>query len=339
MKDLNLVNQNKEELIMKIDIFKSVNSDFMNVTFGNIFSDKKIHKIKIEKVSPDWAKTTCLTKYQILFENNEKMIIRGSARIHGSKESVFQIMEYLYENDLNLVSKPLSYVREANLLLYEEAPGDPLISLIIKNENIKQALVKAAEWLTILHKIPVKSFLPKAEYSGIKEYQKTLNKIKEGIPEIKNYSLDKKYLNLLNKAWTSSKKSIIHNDFYPGNFIIGKNTFYGIDFDRSGIGPFLTDVAGLYSFFEFPKEIWKPTIKDEERIFFKNFLLEEYCSLNNLNLSKTREEMKPFVIKSFLDQLNYFVNFYLEGKEDMSSSQKKDYINKSKSLLITISKL
>ncbi len=315
---------------MPKDIFKAVDASFVESYFSNKkdsffpdLSDKNIEKIEIKRVSPDWAKDTCLVRYKLLFESGITKTIRGTAKIDTSKEGVWNIMSHLYKNiddSINMaIPRPLEYLKEINLLLYEEAPGTPLVSILQEDDNAakKDALKEAAAWLSWLHNISSeKTNIPEALFIGLAGYKKTLMNIEVEIPDLKNYLPDKRDMKFIDDAWTSGN-TIIHNDFYPGNSIIGDEMFFGIDFDRSGLGPPLMDVAALFSFFDFSERMWPHKMNEEISWDLKETFLREYCKNNRLDFNKTIEDMYPFLIKSFLDQLHYYVGFFIRGRDFM----------------------
>jgi len=224
------------------------------------YKKEKIKNIKIEQISPLWAKKTCLARYRIIFENNSEKVIRGTAKTDSSKKNIWKIMNYLYENLPEkgglAIPRPLDYLEDINLILYQEAAGTPLV-LILAGKNQKKKInsfKKAAAWLSWLHKLsPKKQNLPKAIFIKSGGYKKTLTEIEKNIPQLKKYLQPKDETAFFDKLW-DFKKTIIHNDFYPGNLVVGKNIFFAIDFDRAGFGPPFMDVAALFSFFSFSKK-------------------------------------------------------------------------------------
>ncbi|MBM3250894.1 MAG: aminoglycoside phosphotransferase family protein [Candidatus Nealsonbacteria bacterium] len=331
------------------NIFKSLDASFAEKIFAEkknyFFPDqrgRKIKKIKINQVSPFWAKKTCLIKYNLIFEDGSEKIIRGTAKTNFSKEGVWKIMNYLYKNipaqESPKIPRPLGYLKNINLLLYEEVPGIPLVLALEKeNEKIKEKyLKKAAAWLSWLHNLsPLRKKLPKSAFIGSNGYKKTFKKIEKHIPELKKYFPPQKESDSIDKIW-QFKKTIIHNDFYPGNSIVNRGDFFGIDFDRAGFGPPLMDVAALFSFFDFPKRIWKNEIPQKEIKKLQNAFLKEYCLINGLSFDETFKKIHPFLIKSFFDQFYYYANFFLEGRRFMNKKTINSFSLIIKDILITL---
>ncbi len=152
---------------MKKDIFKAEDKDFIRKLFEarkNLYFPEikeNISEIEIKKFSPFWAKESCLARYKISFGEKIK-ILRGSAKINSSHKKVWKIMKYLYsagfdEGDF-LIAKPIDFVAESNLILYEEAPGAPLGEILshpnLEEQKIIIYLEKTAQWLRKLHNVP-----------------------------------------------------------------------------------------------------------------------------------------------------------------------------------------
>jgi thiamine kinase-like enzyme len=333
---------------VKKDLFKSANKDFIQ----NLFETKKnlyfpeiketISEIEIKKISPLWAKESCLVKYKISFGEKIKTI-RGSAKISSSHKDVWETMRYLYSAGFNkgdfLVAKPLDFISESNLILYEEAQGVPLCEILSnpssKEQEINIYLEKSAEWLKKLHTTCAHighghNDIRPAFFFGKEKYAETSKKINRVMPDLKKYLPTDKNLESIKKIWNEESETIIHNDFYPGNFIIGKNKFYGIDFDLSGIGPQLMDIATLYGFLEFPEEIWKSDFSEEKIKIFQQVFLKKYCEISSLDYSRTKEKLKIFLAKIFLDQITMA---FLTADE-----QKEIFVAKIESLLLKFQK-
>jgi len=332
---------------MTKDIFQAVNPSYIQKLFKRkkntyfpSFKKYKIKDIKIEKVSPDWAKETCLVKYVVFFNNNKKKILRGTAKKLKSKKPVWEVMSYLNKKVFlkgNLqIAKPIDFLKDINLLIYEEASGTPLAE-IIEKENlsvVKKNLKKTALWLTKLHNAtPKKENLPKALFLKKKGYVEIMKVAKDLLPRVKNFLIPPNKLNFVDKIWYF-KKTVIHNDLYSGNIIINPKYFFVIDFDRFGFGPPLMDVATIYGSLEFPKEVWPNKLNSKNIKDLQKLLLTTYCKLNKLNYQETLKEIKPFLSKIFLDQIHYYTAFTAKGWKFMNKKEKAAYTNKIKKLLL-----
>lgn len=307
--------------------------------------NEKISNIEISRIDPDWAKKTCLVRYKIFFNKKNLRIIRGSAKIGKGKKEAWEIMNYLYyrgfDKGNSRIAKPIDFIKRFNLLLYEEAPGSPFSQILEKSDipKITQQFKNIAKWLAKLHSLPLpkKTILRETIFLDTKDYLQIFNKIKKFMPELKNYLIPIGKIKLINKIWMEPK-SLIHNDFYPGNIIVKSKCIYSIDFDRSRIGPPLMDVAALYGCLEFPKEVWKLNFSKREIKYLQKTFLETYCNLLSLNYEGTKIKLKDFLTKVYLNQITYYAALAFEGWPFLTKAAKKGFISKIKSLLIKIKK-
>ena len=335
---------------MRYQIKKSLDFSFVETLFKKNFKiyfpefkKQKIKKIIIEKESPSWAKETLLLRYRV-FLDSQQIIIRGTAKTTHSKKHVFFLMNYLYWEGFNKgrykIPKPLDYLHQENLLLYQEVEGLPL-GQIIQEGNFKQIeryLKKTAGWLAKLHKKELKKELvSQAYFLGKRKYQKMFSEIAALMPSLKEEikSLKKNVdLDNIQKIWKKKEfTTIIHNDFYPGNIIIQEKKIYGIDFDRAGLGPFLMDLATLCASLVFPRTIWPIYLKLKERKKFQDVFLRTYAQKRKIKPKEIKSLFGPFLIKAFLDQLHYHFYFAKKGWRYFEQSRKKDSIEKINSLI------
>lgn len=330
---------------MKKNIFKVINKNYIKKLFENkklIYfpeqKNKKIIVVEIEKISPNWAKETCLAKYKIFFDDDNFKIIRGTASNDGAKRKMWKIMSYLArrgfgQGDLR-IARPLDFISESNLLLYEEAQGVPLSS-IVQNGNvleIEDGLRKAAIWLSKLHELNLEGEkLPTAIFLNTRDYEGVFQKIKKLIPGLKEglaLASELKFKEIL-----QDKRVLIHNDFYPGNVIISQNIVFGIDFNKSGLGFSLMDIAALFSWFELPDEISDLNFGQKDTDNFQEIFLENYCNLRELDYFKTRQKLNIFLAKVFLDQTHNYSVIATKGWNNFDSLAKKAYQGKIKALI------
>ncbi len=324
------------------DIFKSLDKDFILNSFKKNKLFKDIIDLKIKKNSPDWAKDSCLVRYEILLKNRSKKIIRGTAKKEFSREEIWKTMKDIYLLGFNKGSlqspKPILYIKEINLLLYQEAEGTPLVEIIKKNnKESERAMIYSAKWLFKLHSLPTKNF-KKATFIGKKGYINIFKKITNKEKSILKNIPSSSNLNLIEKGWKKEEKRLIHNDFYPGNAIFGKKVFYGIDFDKTGVGPFLMDIATIYGSFNFPKSAWESKINQKSLKNLWNIFLETYITCLNKDSVKEKKKkiefsdfensIKIFKAKVFLDQACYFSSFLEKGWDFMNQKFRKEFISK-----------
>lgn len=177
-------------------IFKSLDISYIQPVLENIYS-KDILEIKIDQNSPTWATSTCLVKYSITFSDNFHSYVRGSASLE-SKNSSWETLSALYSKGFSSgnyqVPKPLSYLEEINLLLYEEAPGHRLLELL-EDPNSYDYMVGIAEWLSKMHSLDARSYSQKpALFYGEKGYTDALNWLDKEIPELGTLGFSKSLL-------------------------------------------------------------------------------------------------------------------------------------------------
>lgn len=336
MKKLNLVSPKKEKL-KKIE--KAIDKKYIETLFNknkkNYFpgyKNEEIKNIEIKKQSPDWAKETCLVQYKIYFKNGNLFVLRGSAKLYSSKKDIWTIMNNLqslgFQSGEYRLPRPIDYIENINLLIYEEVPGEPLVN-ILKNQKNKreESLVKTSNWLKKLHSSSTKGF-PKAIFPGVKGYKKILKNAEIKIPSLSKYKLTDDELKKIENVW-KKEKTVIHNDFYPGNAIVDDLIFYGIDFDRSGIGHPLMDIATICGALEFPQEIWESGISESESQKLQKIFINSYQK----NLNKSKNDLKILMGKIFLDQVHYYSYFTIKGWNFMDEQTLNNYIQKIEILL------
>jgi len=326
----------KIEKILDKDYIQKIFKKKVDFYFPRLKS-KKISDIEIERVSPVWAKKTCLARYKIIFSNSSKKIIRASAKTDGSKKRTFKIMKYLYENGFDRgkfqIRKPLDYIDEVGALFYEEANGLPL-SLILERGKFSFEIFKdIAELLFKIHSLNGK-IKRKAIIVDLTHYKKIFRKIRKLMPSISNYVISEKEIEFINEL--KNDWGFIHGDFYPGNILINKNRIIAIDFDKAGRGPKLLDAAAFYASLEFPKSLWPLNLSQKERKLAQDNFLRRYCQFNNLNLQKTKAKLNNFLIKIFLDAIYFSGILLFDGWKEIDEKVKRDFSNKIKDLFLKV---
>lgn len=335
---------------MNKKIFLAVDKEYIHRLFCEnkkiFFPEAKgdISEIRIKRVSPDWAKGNCLARYEIFWSNGRKIVLRGTADAEKSKKDVWLVMRMLWNNGFNKgkyrIAKPVACLSKINLLLYREAPGQSLSALIQESsqKDIKKYLSLAAAWLAKLHsfKIAGRKIAP-AIFLGLDGYAKIMRKASRYFPELKSKIVPVESLKFLDNAWRENM-TLIHNDFYPGNFVIGGSGCCGIDFDKTGKGPYLMDLATIIMALEFPQQIWPSKISPTDAREYQKIFLENYCRLRKISKNRVSRELEKFYVKILLDQVNYFASFAIKGLKNIKRGEKEKLVAKMAILLSKIKK-
>ena len=317
---------------MNKNIFLSLDKNYVSKLFenkkGGYFPDagkNAIKEIIIEKKSPEWAEETCLARYQIIFDNGETKILRGSGGLGTLKRNAWRTSAFLSKRGLAL-AKPTDFIEEIGLFLYEEIEGLPLAALLADNYDHKAItghLNDTALWLAKLHSISQDdNNFPPALCISNKELKDAFDKIGQSAPALRNLWPSEKQLNLIDEIG-SEKNILIHNDFFPGNIIISSGMVFAIDFDKSGLGFPLTDVAQFLLWLEMSKKIWQINIKENKILSYQKIFLSAYFKAINMDLEQERKKLSRFLAKSCLDQAYHFINIYLKGQGKLSKHNKE----------------
>lgn len=325
---------------MTKDIFKILEKKYIQNLFEKKkkfffpFKKGKISEVKIEKTSPNWAKRTCLVRYKIFFSDGSFKTIRGTAKVDGSRKWSYKIMNHLYENGFSkgrfLVPKPLAYIDNNGLFIYEEAQGKPLSLIIDKNQYSPKLSKDIAKLLFKIHSLKSIRFKKKALIFTTKDYLKTYKRIKKIFPRVANFfPLEK--IHLVQKL--EEESSSIHGDFYTGNLIINGNKIILIDFDKAGQGPILYDLASFCYCFEFPKSIWPIPLSQADVNKYQDIFLKSYAEMAGWDLSWLKGILNKYLAKVSLNALNYYTGLAYEGRFVLTEKEKKTYLIQIKDLL------
>lgn len=301
--------------------------------------DKDLIAVEIEKISPSWAKETCLAKYEVLFSGDIIKIIRGKASLNEATRQAWQIMEYLYSRGFSdgqsQIARPLDFIEENNFLLYEEVPGTPL-SLVVQGgdfDKISACFKKAAVWLAKLHEIKVsEENLPAAVFIKSNDFVDIFSRLANLFPGLKDDLISESELKFMADI-QAERKNLLHNDFYPGNIIIGQEIVYGIDFEKSGLGSRWLDVATFLGWLAFPTAIQQFDLTQKKIQELHTVFLEAYCSACQLDYLSAQQSLNKYLAKIYLDQIYYYAVFCVKGWDFFGANDKHDYEIKIKALL------
>jgi thiamine kinase-like enzyme len=329
----------KIEKILEKNYIKKIFKKRIDFYFPQLKS-KKISDIEIERISPVWTKKTCLARYEIIFFDSSKKIIRASANIDNSKKRTFKIMKYLYENGFNKgkfqVPKPLDYIDEVGALFYKEADGLPLALLMEKYETPPLVFEDLAQFLFKLHSFD-SEIKERAIIFNLGHYRKIFKKIKKFFPKISPYIIPENKISFVDKL--NKSLGFLHGDFYPGNILIDqKGEITIIDFDRSGVGPSFLDIASLSASLDFPKSVWPISVSKKLKLDWKEEFLRKYCQLSDFDFEKITRQLNKFLIKIYLDQVYFLSAFIFEGWNEIDLKTKNEFSKKIKDLFLKIKK-
>ncbi len=313
-------------------IFKSLDKEFIQKFFRSkqklFFPLEKgtITGLEIKKTSPVWAKKTCLARYKIFFSGGGSKIVRGTAKVDGSKKWSYKIMKHLYENGFDkgafIVPRPLCYIGKIGLFIYEESPGEPLASIIEKNQYTLKLSNDLVEFLFKIHSLKARGFKKPALIFDTSDYLKIYKKIKKIFPKIAP-AFPLKKLHLIEVS--EDKSSFIHGDFYTGNLVIDGNKIALIDFDKTGFGPILYDLASFCYCFEFPQSIWPLNLPESKVKKYQNDFLEKYAEMANYNLIEMKGALNKYMAKVYLNGLNYYADLDYKSWNLLAKKEKKAY--------------
>jgi len=328
---------------MKKKIERILNEDYVY----KIFKEKKdfyfpslkkrgIVDIAIKRVSPDWMKKSCLARYKITFSDSSQKIVRATAHIDDSKAHVYEIMRKLHSNGFDKrkfqIPKPLDYLKETKVLLYEEVHGTPLALAIEKNKAPLKVIENTAKFLARLHAF--KKIKSPAIILNKKDYQRAFRRIKKILPSYEKYFIPLETMPFIDEL--KRKDSFIHGDLYSGNIIISEDKTFFIDLDKAGKGPLFIDIAPLYFSLEFPKIIWSINLPSKKIKEVQKVFLENYCLSRKLSFTETKKELEKFKPKIFLDALHFVSGFAYHGWPKVDDKAKNGFSIKLKELLIKI---
>lgn len=331
---------------MAKNIFVSLEKNYITKLFDGkkliYFPEQKDAKpvaVEIEKKSPPWQKETCLVRYKVKFGGGDYKIIWGAAGQDDSRKNAWKVMAHLFRSGFNqgqeLVAKPIDYLEENNLLLYEEVDGTSLSAMFQKVDGpeIKKSIIGAAKWLSKLHAVDWQTeTLPLSRFLEAGDYLSMFAKIKELMPDLERELASASEFNFIAEL-LGEEKALIHNDYYPGNIIVGKKATGGIDFEKSGVGWRLMDAATLFAWFEFPVQFWTPNFSQKERQNLQNIFLESYCAASKLDCASIRRKVNKLLAKVFLDQVHICATLAVGAWDHIGIMEKKNYQEKIRASL------
>lgn len=321
--------------IMKANIFIILDINYIKKLFDRkklIYfpeqRDAAITKIEIKKNSPDWAKETCLAEYKIFFSDGSVRVVRGTSSRKDSKKNVGVVTKFLETRGLR-VARILGFFSRLNLLLYEEVAGVPL-SVIFQTgdqKEVERVLREAGRWIAKLHGLVPEKILRPAPLLGARDYKRAFKKIVTLTPSLKNYLLSAEEIAFIDKVGRE-KAALIHNDFYPGNVISASGGIYAIDFDKSGLGHPLMDLATFFGWLDASRVVWRLDFGKNDIRRFQEVFLASYCEDAHLDYLGVRRGLNKFLVKVYLNQAYNYIDMCVRGRKYLSGPDKKDFEKK-----------
>lgn len=290
--------------------------DFFKKNLSKFFPEaRKFKKLEMDR-HRTIAREDFIMQYKLFFVDKNNRIklksLRGAARDNNSKYYNQKIITLLWNNNFKKgnygVPRPLGYNSYLNQSLYEECPGETLYQCIEKNENLKINFKKSACWLAKLHQLKIKRGVRtnslKKEKIQVEKMDKTFSEIVLRYPPFKI-----NFTEILQKFWEIEKTCLkskdfilIHNDFNPGNIIIGKKKTCCIDFvDSCRFHP-LADVGTLLAYINSPLSplAYKYKFSSKAIGLFEEIFVREYCRNLKLDSENIKKQLALFKVRALL---------------------------------------
>lgn len=221
----------------------------------------------------------------------KKLSFFCTAHSSEPRKNVYDILNYLWANGFSkgflTIPRPILYSKYFNASFYRGVNGESLLELI-KEKNkkeIEKIVIKTAEWLSKLHKIPnnkdiqfdkskskIKTVIPgykkilkniEEKYGG--EYLKDIKKIYDYLIE-----LEEDFFKLSNKRW------LIHGDAHPENIIkISNKKMAMIDFTDISPSDFARDLGTFLQQVEY--KLKRNGYSDLYIKKIHNIFIDSYC--------------------------------------------------------------
>lgn len=216
---------------------------FLNQKRPEIFKGRKNIKLlnikRSSNVNPN--------HYNILYileVDRKKVSLRFSTSLIDDREPNFLTLKYLYNHGFSrgdiLVSKPIAFLKEYNLMIYEDIDGNIFKNELYQDLSILEKRVKlAAVALKKIHAIPNVPFNiwnPDWAYN-IEAISKFYPILAVEIGEIRR--------TIWARIMIDRVKCFCHGDYSPDNLIFKENKLYLIDFGSVSISDKEIDLASF----------------------------------------------------------------------------------------------
>lgn len=272
---------------------KMKDSDFLNLESAQKFLNENIEfifekDVNVKLVEIKRSNTYNPEAFNLLYTteiNGEQKLIRISISLSLDKEHTFKLMDYLYENGFNqkpfFISKPLAYLKDENVLIYENVEGEILKSLLSENSEIlRDKIIQSSQLLKKVHSTSLPSF-PLFD-TGMFFKNFNFESITKSFPILEN-KIEKIVALIKNKLILSENVVLCHGDFNPNNIIFNNESIFLMDFDLSC--SFYKEID-LASFIAHLRLMFNKINRDKDFEILKEIFLQNYgeYNLENLNL-------------------------------------------------------
>ncbi len=145
-------------------------------------------------------------------------VIRLSGRPNQSRENAYLVMKSLwpfFSKGPVRIAEPLAYLKQENILLYNEAEGQPLRAFLQSN-NVTMTVHLVGQALRKLHNVPPPQQLP------VWPEKKILSPLLAQVNKELRVFIGARLRKLIDQLGTPLVSVIIHGDPWPENFLIQK---------------------------------------------------------------------------------------------------------------------
>lgn len=287
-----------------------------------------------------------LIEYKALTEKGEKRFCGYASSKKDSRKLLNKklLLNYLWQRDFSkgnlLVTRPLTFVPELNLLLREKAEGQTLLWALRQKKPLLKIIENSAKWLLKLHQLnpEEKKFAPITEIEK-QEFKHYLEVARNCFPQKIAQKIED-FLRLIHQTSQEfSENTLIHGDFQPPNIIYKKegSIITVIDFDWSGLGDRLSDLGNFLVQFDYHAA---KILTQKKIIVLKSTFVNTYFA-ESKNFSNLAQRINAYQAKFALQRAISITEFTLadcaKAKENQtvlnllqkaeSSLQNKEKIN------------
>jgi thiamine kinase-like enzyme len=214
--------------------------------------------------------------------NGAERKVRISTSRAIDKEPDFQVLDFFYQNGFNsgeiLTAKPLAFIKEKNILVYEHVDGTVLMEKLNADFDILKGWIKQASLaLKKIHALPRPDF-ETWDYHKFFHYNNGERAaLIKYYPEIEK-SLDKIVAKISVLIENNMTQCVCHGDFQPANLLLADEKMYILDLDLVSIIDKEYDIAVFTNQLFF---MIKRFGNFENAEVLKNIFMENYGPIDN----------------------------------------------------------